>query len=797
MQKAPHAKCNECPLVDRPFAASDPINPDALYTLVGESAGAMEGEQGQAFVGPSGKLLWATLKQLGVSRDQCNVTNAVLCQPSSNPEIKKKQIPDAVRCCAFRLDSELLQMGSSPMLIMGRVARDVVIGPPKDKESRTTLHGRWMKFEHHDRLALSVEHPAAVLRAPNNARNMFDGMTKFVKEAGHDIEPPQAPTYTIIYDLDQLDRIKGDVLAFDLETAQIELGHRVLLLVLSSNADHNHSYIVPGNHPGMGINVLYSTKSDPRWKKFWTRWKTLVGHNGKFDVKFLQYHFQWDFVECTFDTMLAHSVIDERPGNHDLKGLAARHLNIRDYEIGLHDHLKSRNDLYNKIPWDILCQYAAWDAVCTLRLFYIFNDLLHEEGTYDNPFMSIHMPLQSILTDMELRGWQVDEEHLETQGADMDAQLLEIEKEFYELTEQRVTNIRSPKQLSSFYYDYLGLPLIRARRAKPRTTGKEFIETHGDRHSSIRLLKVYRRIHKMRRSYVENLLNIMDDMGVVHCDMKIHGTESGRVSVTKPALQTIPRPGNPKDPISRWGKIIKDAFVARPSMVILNVDYSQAEMRVAAALSNDPWLLEVYENGRDLHTEVAIAMYGDDWTKEDRILAKMFNFSYLYGGNEWSFASDAGLPISVAKQFVTDYDALMPNLAKWKAAQVAHMREYGYVEYRTGRRRRIPLITSKNKDEARKASFNAPVQGTASDLTSLAAITAYPRLPNFEAHILLLVHDSIIVEVPEDHVLNCAIYLIDVMETVGRKWFPEVTWVADAEAGPRWGSMKEVILNGT
>ena len=789
MQKAKYANCKECPLIDKPFAGSDPINPDAKYTLVGESPGVQEGKQGRAFVGPSGKLLWATLKQLGVSRDQCNVTNAVLCQPSSNPPVKKKQMPEAVRCCSKRLFYELGTMRKSPILIMGRIARDTVTSTPKDKESHTTLHGRWMHFSN-DRYALSVEHPAAVLRKPDNARNMFDGITKFVTTVP--TLAPTSPTYTVITNLDQLDTLYGDALAFDLETAHLDLGHRILLMVLSTG--YNHTYIVPGYYPDGPADLLYSTKTDPRWEKFWNRWKVLVGHNAKFDIKFLRHHFQWDFVKCNFDTMLAHSVIDERPGTHDLKGLSAKFLNVPDYEIGIHKYLKSRKSLYSSIPWNVLCQYAAWDAVCTLRLSYIFEDMLHSEGTYDNPFMSIHMPLQEILTEMELRGWQTNVSHLETQGAEMDTQLQQIEAEFYTLTEDQVANIRSPKQLSKFYYEHLRFPLLSPRTAKPNTTGKEFLEAYAGKHPSIKLLKLYRRIHKMRRSYVENLLNSMDDSGVVHCDVKIHGTESGRVSVTNPPLQTSPRPGDPKDPISRWGKVIKDAFVTRPGFTILSVDYSQAEMRVAAALSNDPWLLKVYDDDRDLHTEVAIAMFGENFTKEDRTLCKSFNFAYIYGGSEFSFAKEAGLPLKVAKKFIADYDALMPKLASWKAAQVKHMHDYGYVEYRTGRRRRIPLITYNNKDEARKASFNAPVQGQASDLTSLAAIEAHPRLPNFEAHLLLLVHDSIIVEVPEHQMRNCATYLIDTMELVAREWFPEVKWIADAEAGVKWGSMKEVTF---
>ncbi len=799
MQKAPYASCNECPLINRPFAGSDPINSDAKYTLVGESAGEMEGRQGKAFVGPSGKLLWATLKQLGVTRDQCNVTNAVLCQPSSNTKVKAQQMTDAVACCKLRLVHELREMGNAPMLILGKIARDAVMGEEKQGISRTTIHGRWMQTpDYKFRMALSTVHPAAILRATDNARNMFDDITKFVTQALGPIGkliPPPTPTYTIITNLDQLDKIKGSVLAFDLETAHLDLGHKILLMVLSSDANPTHAYIVPGNHPGIDNNVLYSTKSDPRWKKFWSRWSVLVGHNAKFDVKFLRHHFQWDFARCTFDTMLAHAVIDERPGTHDLKGLSAKFINVPDYEIGIHKYLKSRKSLYSDIPWDVLCQYAAWDAICTLHLYYKFNGILHDENTFNNPFMSIHMPLQEILTEMELLGWQVNADYLEEQGIHMDIQLQEIEQKFYALTENKVANIRSPKQLSKFYYEDIGLPLLRPRNAKPNTTGKEFLEAHAGKHPSIKLLKLYRRIHKMRRSYVENLLNSMDDMGVVHCDVKIHGTESGRVSVTNPPLQTIPRPGNPDDPISRWGKVIKDAFIARPGMTILSVDYSQAEMRVAAALSNDPWLLKVYADGRDLHTEVATAMFGESFTKEDRTLCKSFNFAYLYGGSEFSFAKEAGLPLKVARKFITDYNTLMPKLAEWKTAQVKHMHKHGYVEYRTGRRRRIPLITYNNQDDAKKASFNAPIQGTASDLTSLTIIEAHPRLPNFEADLLLLVHDSIIVEVPEYQMNNCAMYLIDVMESIGRKWFPEVAWVADAEAGPKWGSMKEVTFD--
>jgi DNA polymerase-1 len=224
------------------------------------------------------------------------------------------------------------------------------------------------------------------------------------------------------------------------------------------------------------------------------------------------------------------------------------------------------------------------------------------------------------------------------------------------------------------------------------------------------------------------------------------------------------------------------------------VDYSQAELRIAAALSGEPFLLKVYEDGRDLHNEVALAMFGPEFTKEQRVYCKMFNFSYLYGGTEYSFAQDAGLPIEVARDFVHKYNETMPVLATWKKNNIALMTAQHFIRYRMGLMRRIPFICNTNKKDVEHTAINAEVQGSASQMTSLSAIRSRPLIRPSDAVILMLVHDSIIFESPLGNESYVGNIIRETMESTAAEWFPEVRWKADIEVGERWGSLKPLPL---
>lgn len=784
--KVPLANCDACPLRNQPIVRTE-LHEGAKYWIVAESPWTTEVQQGKALVGSSGKFFWQTF---GTPREECNITNAVLCQPPALDETKTEILEAAAGCCQRRLLYDLsgdLTDDGRPILTLGRVARDAVFGSEDPHTSLTTIHGRWVKNQ------LSTHHPQAVLRDPDIARDYLTDLRKFKKG-------PRKPLNTPSFEVICLEKDLGKLLgfreySFDLETAQTNfMSDDILLMVVS--VETGQTFIVPGAHPQTPGDLLYTTRQSAFWKTFWSQDAEFIGHNAKFDMRFLIYQLGHN-ARCTFDTMLAHQALDDRSEKeegsstrarsyHDLKGLSARFLDVPDYEVNLHQYLKSRNDQYSKIPWDVLCQYAAYDGVCTLALKHIFEKALVNTGP-GKLFRETLMPMEEMYTQAEIEGVQVDREYLSRVGDEFDKELAAIENEFLAMAAPHVTNMRSSVQMSNFFYNVLGLPHPEGRKVKPNSTNKDAIAQLKGKHPCIALLSRQRKIAKMKASYVDNLLLVLDYYDLAHYDTKIGGTEVGRISVRDPAIQTTPRSGE------EYGKLVKDAYIARSGYTLVLADVSQAELRVACAYSGEPFLVRVYREGRDLHTEVAVAMYGPSYTKEQRVLCKMFNFSWLYGGNEYSFAQDAGLPIVVAKEFVAKYNKLMPVLVAYKDECFAVMKKRGYVESRFGRRRRIPFINEVNIKDARKAALHALVAGSASDMVEMAALAVRPIIADLcHGKFRMSVHDSIMFEVPPEYKDETAKLAVGAILDAGNKYFPEVVWKADAEWGVRWGTMQKL-----
>lgn len=796
-RKRPFAKCEVCPLQHSPIVPSDPIRPNAKLHVVGESPGRNEVNDGMGFTGFSGKVLWRTLAPLGITREDCNVTNAVLCAPPSDYDEKQEVLDAAANCCRPRLLSELATT-NAPILALGKTARESIFGPQHVGESLTTLHGRWTKIKGRwsldeeraislDKWAISAYHPAFILRSPNNAKDFGEVVRKAAAGALNPdaISTPQAPTWEIVTDLTRLLDLKG-VVAFDLETDQIGFTTDDILLAVFADGP-NHALIVPGLHPEVQ-DILYSQFKDPVWTEFWHGIsRTFVGHNGKFDVRFIRQQLG-HLARVDFDTLLAHYALDERPGTHDLKGLSARYLDVADYETNIKQYLRSKNDRYSKIPFNELCQYAAWDATCTFKLYRYLADQLNRYPQVEQLFYDEMMPANAEFIEAELYGMHVDTEYLAKVGTEFEREMELLTSELSRLSNRIIVNPNSWQQVSEAFYVYLKFPRPHSRRIKPNSTNHDaivWLEEHGVKHPIIDVLKRYRKISKLNGSYVENILDATDENGDIHPDNQQHGTEHGRISVKNPAAQTWPRP------YEEHSKPIRDSIVARPGKVLVVVDINQAEMRCAAAMSGDEFLIDVYARDADLHTEVAIAMFGDDFTREQRVQCKMFNFSYLYGGSEYSFAQDQGLPIEVAREFVQRYNKQMPRLAAWKQERYDEMLRQGYVQYRTGRRRRIPMIVASNQDEARKASFNGITAGSSSDIVVKSMTIAGPAIREaYGAQIILLVHDSIDAESPIEHVKEVGTVIEQVILQVATEWFPEVKWKCEIQTGDRLGSVK-------
>jgi DNA polymerase-1 len=782
--KAPHALCGECPLKDRQFVPT--YAPDgAEVAVIGEGPGYNEAQQGVPFIGQSGKLLSVVIEREGIEYDKTWRSNVVNCWPPNNREPTLKEI----RCCEPRLLAELEAFKGNTIIPVGKTAGDFILEKAGHDGNMKISQRRGHWFAWNRRWIMPTWHPAYVLRRPGAAKEFMLDIKRAIN--GTSDHWLQRQPYTVW--VDTVEFLQGvlealvpedAVVAFDLETDQVmwydrpdEPADAILMLGLCWSP--MTGYIV---HP----DLLYdSVEARALLNDFFAREDiTFVAHNGKFDVTFLR-TIGID-ARTDFDTMLAHYALWEITGTHGLKSLALEYYGLPDYEAALvQKYLRSRNDRYSKAPYRSLGIYCTWDVAVTRQLMFDMTEEMEREEVYDWPFKNLLMPFQAALTQVEWEGVKIDRKHLVMWQKRLYEYLNQLEADMAKIADDPSFNPRSPQQVAHVMYNVQGLPRPRVRGVKPTSTAKKAIAhiKPGD-NEFVDILRQYRRGHKMDRSYLKNLLKFADVRDRVHPSALIHGTEVGRLSFRNPAIQTIPRPYE-----DMYGAMVRSAFVAPGGWKFILADYSQAELRVAAVLSEEPFLLEVYREGRDLHTEVAVAMFGRDWTKEERVQTKMFNFSYLYGGSEYSFAEDAGLPIGIARKFVRDYNEVMPKLTEWKRNQLALAKSQGYVVSPFGRKRRFPLITKQNIDDVRKASAHAPVAGAASDLTQLSLIEAQ----SVGIIVVLTVHDSIGAIAPASEAERVAQELVVIMETTADKYFPQIPWKVDVDIRDRWCPIPEEI----
>ena len=378
-------------------------------------------------------------------------------------------------------------------------------------------------------------------------------------------------------------------------------------------------------------------------------------------------------------------------------------------------------------------------------------------------------------------------------------------------------NPNSPKQVAHLVYDILGAPPPKDFKLSRRSTDKGVLADLGEDYPIVKQVIVYRRVSKLKSSYLEKFSRLADSLHRVHTELWLPGTETGRLStIGGVPLLTIPRASDKEE--GQFGKIIKDCLVAQEGYVLLQADSSQSELRIGADMSGDPFLVKGYNTpGFDLHSATATALFGPNYKKEERDACKDINFAFLYGGSEKSLSkafmrrSHVGIDHERAISLVKDYMQLMSGLVAFREAQFEKLKAQGYIETLTGRRRRFPLITELNEDEARKAATNMPIQGLSSDiiliavneLTTMLDAAARAALPGGvrvggagveNCRILLTVHDSIVLEVQDNPTVISywAILIADRICDVASRFVKSVPWQVECKVGNRWGSLETI-----
>ncbi len=398
----------------------------------------------------------------------------------------------------------------------------------------------------------------------------------------------------------------------------------------------------------------------------------------------------------------------------------------------------------------------------------------------------VEMPVIPVLARMEFEGIGLDKQYLSKMSEELGDLISDIEQTIYGHADQEF-NISSPTQLSDVLFVKLNLPTSTSKKGKAGhySTATDVLNKLRDLHPIIQCIEQYREYTKLKSTYVDALPKLADDEGRVHTNFRMTIASTGRLSSNEPNLQNIPVR-------TELGKKIRTGFVARPGHVFVSADYSQFEIRLAAALSGDEEMTKAFNEDQDVHQLTAAAVLNikpQDVTKEMRYRAKAVNFGIMYGQGPHGLAEQTGMSFAEARDFISKYFMIRPKLKEYIESLRAQALNKGYVETLLGRRRPTPDVKSSNfmvREGAYRQAINMPIQGTAADLTKLAMVRVQELLPD-NARMLLQIHDSIMIECPTKDAAKLSKLLVDTMESV----YPElgVKLKVDVDHGENWGEI--------
>jgi DNA polymerase I len=402
-------------------------------------------------------------------------------------------------------------------------------------------------------------------------------------------------------------------------------------------------------------------------------------------------------------------------------------------------------------------------------------------------YEKIDLPLARVLAGMETVGVRVDREELERISAKAEEEIFKLEKSIHELAGFEF-KINSPQQLAEVLFDKLNLQAPRRSRMKSRSTAAEVLDELALVHELPKKVLEYRELTKLKSTYADALPRLIHPAtGRLHTRFSQTGTATGRLSSANPNLQNIPVR-------TELGREIRAAFVAPPGKLLLSADYSQIELRILAHLSGDAVLVEAFRRREDIHSRTAQEVFGVAplmQTPEHRRVAKVINFGVIYGLSAFGLAQQLSIEQREAAQFIAAYFERYSGVKKYLDRQIAEVRKTGVSKTLFGRPRPIPEINSPQpslRNFAERTAMNTPMQGAAADLIKLAMIELDVLLArDFEARMILQVHDELLFEAPEEEVPRLTKVVKEVMEGVYKLSVP---LVVETKAGANWRDMK-------
>ncbi|MBL7014431.1 MAG: DNA polymerase I [Candidatus Marinimicrobia bacterium] len=593
--------------------------------------------------------------------------------------------------------------------------------------------------------------------------------------------------YTTIKSLTELKKVvaeleKAPLISFDLETTSVN-PMETEVVGLSFSIRPNEGWYIP---------ILFKDKSknlfgDDDLEIVLNVCKNLLennnisltGQNIKFDALIMRNH-GIHVSGIVFDTLIAAHLVNPISNSYKLDTLS---LDMLNYQMMPIDELigKGRNQItMAEVELDKASFYASEDADVVTQITPILQDKLDEENL-SKFYKKTELPLIPVLLEMEWNGTYVDKDYLGNMSKELGEKLDKLIADIHAEAGTEF-NVNSTQQLANILFDIKGLEPI-----KKRSTAEPILQKLKHLNPIPGMVLDYRKFNKMKNTYVDALPELIHPKtGRIHGTFNQFIAATGRLSSTNPNFQNIPIR-------HEEGREIRKAFCAqKPGWKIVSADYSQVELRIMAHLSQDPELMKAFKNGEDIHTRTASLVFGvplDDVLPDMRRTAKVVNFGIMYGAGPFRMSQELGIPRAESQLIIDTYFKQYAGIRNYIDQTLEKARSEKIVETLLGRRRPVWDADSDNglrRQAAERMAINMPVQGTAAEMIKLAMINIHRKMKdsNFEAKMVLQVHDELVFEVPEDEVDSLAKMVVDEMENalplsvpivvdwgVGESWF--------------------------
>lgn len=559
--------------------------------------------------------------------------------------------------------------------------------------------------------------------------------------------------YRLVNDLESAETLLSELskygtIAFDTETAPFA-GHAATeahfckLVGVSFAVEPGRAWYVTADF----IDVFRSLFSDET--------KTFVGHNVKFDRSVLL-RYGIGLASTARDTLLEHYCLDAA-ARHGMDALAEQYLKYKTIPIesliGQKERGKEQLSMAELKPEEIL-DYAAEDADITLQLDQVLRPLVSEANAL-KALEEAEEPLVKTLIQMEREGIRIDVPALKEYGRELDREIIKLLTDIHSYADPGF-NPDSPKQLGSLLFEKLSLPVAGVKKTSQGnySTDEKTLSKLTAAHPIVPKILEYRTLAKLKSTYVDKLPLLIDAEERVHTTYAQAFTETGRLSSSDPNLQNIPI-RTPR------GKFIRKAFVPRDDKhILLAADYSQIELRLMAALSQDEAMCAAFKNGEDIHRDTASRVYGimpAFVSDEQRSFCKMVNFGIIYGISAFGLSQRLKISRAEAAKLIETYFKLYPKVKDFMEKSIATAREKGYATTILGRRRTLRDINSRNataRQSAERDAINTPIQGSAADLIKIAMVRISRALSEnaMRSRMVLQIHDELVFDAPLDEV---------------------------------------------